>query len=326
MLEPLLLIHGADPYLVTAAAHEARSGLCQDLISELGLEEFKGSSDIDAIERSLATPPFLAIRRVVMIWDPPQLTAGKRSPREMEKLLGALAARAETTATCLVVRSLLPATSVLAKGVRSLGGEARLIPRPTGRELRGYVERRVHARGLSLEAPVVRLLLDVAAQDLGWLEMELEKLELYGQGGHAINGEEGVLLVTAAPSTEVYRVSDALFETPATVGPRLQAVLGRSDIQAPVVVGALARTLRDLIDYSDPQAGDRWKAAPAWRQDRLSRQLSRAGSDRVRRWLVALADLDWETRAGLVDASDGLETLLARMAVEIQESRRPGDA
>ncbi len=322
MREPLLLIHGADPYLVTTAAHQARADLCQDLISDLGLEEFKGSSDLDAIERSLATPPFLAIRRVVMIWDPPQLAVGKRSPQAVERLLGALAARADTTATCLVVRSLLASPSVLAKGVRGLGGEVNQIPRPTGRELRAYVDRRIDARRLNLEMPVVRLLLDVAAQDLGWLEMELDKLELYGQAGARIGETEAALLVTAAPPTELYRVTDALFESPSAVGPRLRAVLGRADIQPPAVVGALARTLRDLIDYSDPQPGDHRKATPAWLQERLSRQLSRAGRERIQRWLIALADLDWETRTGAVDASEGLETLLARMAVELQESRR----
>ncbi|HUY54620.1 MAG TPA: hypothetical protein VMV23_05630 [Candidatus Nanopelagicaceae bacterium] len=321
MLEPLLLIHGADPYLVAKAAQEARSALCQDLISDLGLEEFKASADLDAIERSLATPPFLAIRRVVMIWDPPQLGGGKRSPREIDRLLATLASRAETTATCLVVRSQLPATSVLIKGVRSLGGEVRPIPRPTGSDLRVYVERRLQARGLPLSAATVRLLLEVAAHDLGWLEMELEKLELYQQQGQPISDEEAVLLVTPAPPPQLYRVTDALFESPATAGPKLQAVLSRPDIQPPMVVGALARTLRDLIVYSDPQANPPAKPVPPWLQERLARQLKQVGRERARRWLVELADLDWATRAGLVDASSGLEAILARIAVESQGSR-----
>ncbi len=321
MLEPLLLIHGADSYLVTKAAQEARSALCQDLISDLGLEEFKASADLDAIERSLATPPFLAIRRVVMIWDPPQLGGGKRSPREMERLLATLAARAETTATCLVVRTQLPVTSVLGKGVRALGGEVRLIPRPTGHDLRGYLERRLQARSLRLPAGAVRLLLEVAAQDLGWLEMELEKLDLYRQGGQAIGDEEASLLITPAPPTELYRVTDALFDSPATAGPRLQAVLSRPDIQPPMVVGSLARTLRDLIAYSDSRANPPVKAVPPWLQERLARQLKQVGRERARRWLVELADLDWATRTGLVDAASGLDALLARIAVEIQRGR-----
>jgi len=327
MLEPLLLIHGADPYLVTTAALETRSSLSQDLISELGLEEFKGSSDVDAIERSLATPPFLAIRRVVMIWDPPQLASGnRRSPHELERLLGALSARAETTATCLVVRSALPSTSVLVKGVRKLGGEVRLIPRPTGRDLRGYLEHRLQARGLRLEPTTIRLLLEVAAQDLGWLEMELEKLELYLQEGERISEAEAAQLVTAAPPTQLYRVLDALFDAPASAGPKLQSVLARPEVQPPVVVGALARALRDLIQYSDPGSAPTGKPTPPWRQERLARQLQQVGRERARRWLVELADLDWSTRAGLVDAHAGLESLLARIAVEILEARRPRPA
>jgi DNA polymerase-3 subunit delta len=317
MTEPLVLLHGEDQYLVTAAARALRDQLCQDLISDLGLEEFKGSSDLDEIERSLATPPFIAIRRVVVIWDPPQLATGKRAGRDAERLLEVLEARADTTATAVVVRGLLPPSSSFIKGVRHLGGEVRLLPRPRGRELRRHVGERIRARGLNLAEPVVQLLMDVAGHDLGWLEMELDKLELYQENGQRIGEEEGTRLVTGAPPTELYRLTDAIFESPASVGARLRSALGRADIQPQVVVGALARMLRDLVSFADPGEAARWSSVPPRRRERLSGHLSRAGRVRLARWLVALSQLDWETRTGRVDAAEGLEALVARMASEV---------
>ncbi|MGA8427146.1 MAG: hypothetical protein WB801_06125, partial [Candidatus Dormiibacterota bacterium] len=98
MFEPLLLVHGDDPFLVTRAALRRREELTTDLVSELGLEEFRGSRDVDAISRSLSTPPFLSVRRLVVIWDPPQLAGGQKSAQEAQLLGEALGGRLETTA------------------------------------------------------------------------------------------------------------------------------------------------------------------------------------------------------------------------------------
>jgi DNA polymerase III delta subunit len=321
MTEPLVLIHGEEQFLVTAAARAWRDELCQDLISDLGLEEFKSSTDLDAIQRSLATPPFIAIRRVVLIWDPPQLAPTKRAGRDAERLLEVLEARADTTAVAVVVRGVLSASSPFTKGIRRLGGEIRLIPKPKGRELRRHLGERIRARGLNLAEPVVQLLADVGGHDLGWLEMELEKLELYQEGGQRIGEDEGTRLVTGAPPTELYRLTDAIFESPGSVGPRLRSALGRADIQPQVVVGALARTLRELISFGDPLEAARSNAVPTWRQERLSGHLARAGGGSAAIWLVALAELDWRTRTGQVDAAEGLEALLARMASEVAQTR-----
>jgi DNA polymerase III delta subunit len=173
---------------------------------------------------------------------------------------------------------------------------------------------------------VVQLLLDVAGHDLGWLEMELDKLELYQEDRQRIGEEEGTRLVTGAPPTELYRLTDAIFESPGSVGAKLRSALGRADIQPQVVVGALARMLRDLVSFGDLGEAARWSSVPPWRRERLSSHLSRAGRARLARWLVALSQLDWETRTGRVDAAEGLEALLARMASEMVAApvrRRP---
>lgn len=333
VLEPLVLIHGGDSYLVGAAAQEFRDQLCADLISELGLEEFRSATDLDEIERSLATPPFLAVRRVVMIWDPPQIAPPKRqattaaadSQRKrdgqearLRGLLRTLAARAETTAACVVVRQALPPSSAAVKGIRALGGEVRLVAAPRGQDVTRHVESRAKARGLKLPPQAIHLLTDVANQDMGWLESELDKLALYAADGHPVTPQVARLLVPPAPPQELYRLTDAIFEDPSSVGRRLDALWGRPDVQPQVLVGTVARVLRDLIAYSDPDQRPALENTPAWRLRKLAAQSSRAGASRLRRWLVELSELDWLTRTGQVDGREGVDLLLARMAFEVQ--------
>ena len=312
----MVLLHGEDRYLVTEAAGALRSQWGAEMGSELGLEEFRDLSDMDAVERSVASPPFLALRRVVVLWDP-QL--GPRGARETEALLGAISRRAETTAVLVVARSLVPASSPLLRGLRHLGAEVRLVPRPKGAALRQHVDQRVRARGLNLAAPLYPRLVEIAAESLGRLEMELDKLALYpDRPGEPIPEAVGAALLSPVPPRELYRLTDALFDAPARVGPLLSGLLSRPEVPPQLVVGALARALRDLISLAAGEPG----AMPPWKAERMGRQLRRAGEPRLRRWLISLADLDWQTRAGLVEAADGLETLLAGMAAELTVSPR----
>lgn len=313
----MVLVHGDDPYLVTTAALRIRTQLTTDLVSDLGLEEFRSARDLDAISRSVATPPFLALRRLVVIWDPPQLTAGQRSAKEAESLGAALESRLETTAVLVVCRSTVSPSSPLLHAIRAQRGEIRLLKKPKGRELRRYVDDEVRTRGLQLGQAVLTRLTEIAAQDLGRLHQELEKLDIYGSGQARIADSEALLLVPPAPPTQLYRLTDSLFEAPRRVGERLSDIAGRPDLPPPLVVGAVARVVRELISFADDQGPS---LAP-WKEEKLRQHLKLAGEPRLRRWLVQLADLDWSTRIGLVDGQAGLELLLARMATELSSRR-----
>ncbi len=192
----------------------------------MGLEEFRSARDLDAIAQSIATPPFLAIRRLVMIWDPLQLTGGQRASHEAEALGATLGTRLESTAVVVVHRGVLPASSPLLQAMRVQRGEVRLLKRPKGRELRRYVDDQVQTRGLHLGQAVLTRLAEVAAQDIGQLHQELEKLQLFMLGGGRIADSDALLLIPPAPPTELYRLTDALFEEPGRVGERLRQIAG----------------------------------------------------------------------------------------------------
>ncbi|HEY6537744.1 MAG TPA: hypothetical protein VI138_01735 [Candidatus Dormibacteraeota bacterium] len=313
MVEPLVLVHGDDRYLVRTAALRLRGQLSADLIEDLGLEEFRSSRDIDAIARSVATPPFLAIRRLVVIWDPPQASGGGRGGNELQQLIDALGQRLDTTALLVVCSTTVAPGSALLEAVRAGGGEVRLLKRPRGRELRLYVENEIRSRRLQRGRAAQVRLLDVAGQDLGRFHQELAKVEVFSAGEGRISDADALLLIPPAPPTELYRLTDTLFEAPARVRDRLDEIGGRSDLAPPAVVGALARVLRDLITLAEHGGA----SLPPWKEERMRSQLARAGAPRLRRWLVELADLDWSTRTGAVDGQEGLELLLASMASEL---------
>jgi len=336
VLEPLILLHGDDPYLALASARELRDELCRDILPDLNLEEFRASTDLDEIARSVASPPFLSIRRVVVLWDPPQFAPAKRKApgkagekaktdrleTSAQALLKALGGRSDTTATVVVVRHSLAANSIPVKGIRSLGGEVRPLLRPKGQELRRYVERRAASRNLKLPPLAIQLLVEVAARDLGTLEGELDKLDLYRADGRPITQAVARLLITATPPQELFRLTDALFSQPATVGARLEALWGRPGADPQLIVGTVARLLRDLIAYSDPAGRGALETLPSWRLERLSAQSRRAGALRLRVWLAELAELDWKTKTGQVDARAGLEVFLGSMAWELAHEGR----
>ena len=317
MIEPLVLLHGDDPYSVTVAAQRLRTQLSSDIVADLGLEEFRSSRDIDAIARSVATPPFLALRRLVLIWDPPQILGGQRSAQEVELLAAAIAGRLESTALLVVCRTTLAPSSPLLQAVRTQGGEVRSLRRPRGPELRRYVDEQIRKRKLRLGRPTVSRLVEVASHDLGRFHQDLEKLEIFAAGDEQLSDADALLLVPPAPPTDLYRLTDALFENPGQVGARLGELTGRSDLPAAKLVGTLARAFRDLISFAEQPGA----SLPPWKADRLRGHLKRVGEPRLRRWLIDLADLDWATRTGAVDGQEGLELLLARMATELSSQR-----
>lgn len=311
-----MVVLGDDTHLVTDQAIQLRAELSQELLSEVGLEEFRRSRDLDAIAQSVETPPFLAVRRVVLIWDPPQLESGRRSDSESERLAEILGRRPDSTAVVVVCRRPGAAASNLVLRLKKAGAELRRLQRPRGAELRGYVRRRLQLRGLRLGRAVEDRLLEVAQRDLGQLEQELEKLSVLAAGAAAVGDAEALRLVTPAPPTEAYRLTDALFESPARAGARLRDLRQSPDYAPQMLVGALARVLRDLIAYSDPGAPPS-SDLPSWREDKLRAHLRRSRPERLQTWLVELADLDWRSRTGELDLDEGLEFLLGLIAAEL---------
>ncbi|MGH7641248.1 MAG: DNA polymerase III subunit delta [Candidatus Dormibacteria bacterium] len=313
-MEPLILVHGDDAFLVTRAATAQLARLLEGVDPDLALEQFRAPRDLVLVAESLATPPFLSPRRVVVVWDPPQLAKGERSAKSAEQLLALLAERAETTAALLVCRSPLAPNSPALHKLKHHGGQVHQIHRPKGRDMGDHLGQELRRRGLRAGRRLQLRLLEIGSQDLGRLDQELDKLELLGKGA---SEDECLQLVPPLPPGELYRLSDCLFNSPERLGLALGAMTGGNELAPVVVIAFMARVLRDLITFAEGGSA----SIPDWRRQRLERQLQRAGASRLRHWLVQLSDLDWSTRTGAVDPGEGLEVLLAGFCRELLRGR-----
>ncbi len=317
MPEDLRLIHGDDPYLVEQEAGRWRDQQA-DAGSDLGPEEFRGSRDWDSLSQSLATPAFLTDRRAVLIWDPPQVLRGQTAAADgdLERFVQLLDTREPTTAVAIALRQTLVAGSKALKRLLAVGAQVTLLQRPKGAELRRYLQRELQRSGLRLGAPSTERLLAIAGHSLGQLASEIQKLQMYAGNQGKVGDAEAARLIAPGPTPEIYRLTDAIFGSPARAPGVLQQLRGSPESSPQMVIGALARVLRDLLSL----AAGAQLGLPDWRRERLGRQLDRAGHDRVFRWLVGLADLDWAIRVGAVGAEEGLEAMVARMCLEISRS------
>lgn len=166
---------------------------------------------------------------------------------ELRAFLGELP---ETTALVLVEDQLDPAAvEALLPPDRS---HVRGYERPKPAELGRWIERRAKHHGGRIEAAAVRQLAQLAPDDLGLLDAELQKLITYADG-RAV-GVDDVHLLSASPEVTIFGLLDALGQNqrgPALVHLRQLFQRGeRPEAIVPQVAASLRRLIqaRELID------------------------------------------------------------------------------
>ncbi len=333
MSEPLVLVHGEEPFLVERDVRAQLQSWAVGLdAAGFGTETFRDPTDLDAVARSLGTPAFLDPHRVVVLWDPPACRerprrAAEPAPdradsstwaREAARLVAALEQRDPSTAVCLGIRwKLAERHPVLVAARRT--GTVRIHPRLRARDLRTHVETELRARGLRV-APVVQArLLEVAERGLGRLDQELGKLALVGDERGRVDTEAAQALVPADPAGAVWGLTDSLVDRPLEAPARLAALLAQPDSNVPGLIGWIAAAIRRLLStQARLTAGQTPTEASGeregWKAEQRCRQARRVPGPELQRWLEALAELDSAYRSGRIEAAEGLRLLVAAAA------------
>src|SRR5258708_4937780 len=147
----ILLLHGDNRHLVDRDARAWLATARERCSSDLNIEIFDAPARLDQGRRSLSEVPFLDAERFVLVRDAPQLAERQRRGSDgPAALVAALEARAPTTMVCLVVHGRVAAGSAVLGTVRTLGGEVRQHDLLRGRDLRAWVERRLHDQGVRM--------------------------------------------------------------------------------------------------------------------------------------------------------------------------------
>lgn len=246
---PLLLLHGREPLLIDEALGRLATAVVQDpdqaaLNREVLAAE---TATADAILTAVATLPFLAGRRLVIVRGAEAL-----APREAGRLAAEVERRRRAGAPWP------PPTAVLVFVAHDLDPRApwlRLVPAeaqvevraPTGRALVGWLRARARREGIDLQGEAAELLIDLVGEEPARLAGELEKTFLYADpGARRIGPAEVQAVVGEARVRRLFELTRALEGGEA--GPTLRALdaLLASGEEPLALLGQVTRHVREL--------------------------------------------------------------------------------
>jgi DNA polymerase-3 subunit delta len=331
----LILIHGDERFLVDREARAWLAAARAVTASEFSIEVLDAPAKLDGLRRSLIEVPFLDARRHVLVRDPPQLSErARRGADSAEALAAALETRAPTTSVCLVAHTKVTPANPVLKAVQRLRGRISEHVPPRGRELRGWVERRVTERRLRLPRGAVDHLLLVVGADLGRMENELDKLAARSAGGAAPTLEDVRILAGGMEQLAAWDVVERLLTPPPGRGAAAVVALIDDGVSPIYLLSVVAGQLREVLAASEVLAAGGGATAvasrlglPPWRAERLVRWAARVRPEQLVDWLRQLQRLDAGVKAGELDDASGLQAFVLRAGGELAGSghgARPG--
>ncbi len=263
----------------------------------------------------LATLPFLAPRRVVLIRDADAFVTANRE--RLEKYLE----RPSPTGTLILeCRSFNRATR-LAKAVPKVGGELMECKKLVGPALTAFVTAEARARGKTLSASAAARLVNLAGADTGVLTGEVEKLALYAGERRDITDEDVDALVGQTREEKIFAALDAAALGRTRDALELwQQVLATDRSAVHKALGGMMYRIRQWLavhrltgaGLTVPEAARR---LGAWGRDReLEALIRRLPPLLLRRLAAAVAQLDSQAKLGTRSIETGVELILVRLA------------
>jgi DNA polymerase-3 subunit delta len=326
------LITGDDASLLSEALTKLLDSLCG---SDFVPVEEHGADGDDAIDiapvlDALATPPFLADRRIVVVRaadrldaaQATQLAARVKEPSESNILVLVTSGSGDGRARSVPV--------ALSRAVKANGEVIDTSP-GQGRQRSDWISDRIRHAGVRLDAGAAKLLSEHLGEDVARLQSILELLEsAYGEGGKVGPAELAPFLGDSG-SVPPWDLTDTLDRgnTAEAVKAlhRMMDAGGRHPLQ---VMASLHRHFGGMLrlDGADVRSGDDaaaiLKMSP-YPAKKIFEQGRRLGHDRVARAIEVLAEADADLR-GRLGWPDALvmEVLVARLAQLARPRAAPG--
>lgn len=307
---PILLLHGDESFLVDDETRRTLAGWREALVSEFGEEALDPSAlTLARLRDAVLQVPFLDPYRVVSVRG--------LALRRADGLAPAIADVPESTRLLIAVNGKLTASSKLLKAVTAAGGRVKEHPSLRGRSLQTWIFTRTREYGLPTAAGAA--LVRLSRPDLGVIDSELRKLAAYRASGNELDQAAIDELVVAARQDEIFRLTDHLLPRPNAEAWRVLA--GLLEREPPTTIAyRLARHLALVLDVrarqergeslSQVQSGMREHAFVVQKAFDAAHGVSAA---QLEAGLRALLAYEWEVKSGQIDATLGLETVLAKL-------------
>ena len=277
--------------------------------------EERGGPSPAAVFDDLATLPFLAPRRVVIVRDADAFVSAAR-----ESLERYLAHPAPTGTLILECRS-FPKNTRLYKAVQQAGGLLQECKKATDRGAPKWVADAAARRGKQIDEAAISRLLDRVGHDTGVLENEVEKLSLYVGRRATITCDDVDTLVGLSREERIFAVLETAGSGQLAAALRQWRQVLSSDPAAPYrAVGGMAFVLRRWLAAHRLAAEGQGVRAIApkvmmWRkEDLLAQILRRNPPGRVRRLLAAVAEADLQAKQGRRSIETAIEALIIATA------------
>ena len=329
-LKPAYLIHGDDHGAIVErrarlrALAEAQQGV------GAGIEQLEGDRATPELAAAALAAMTLAIGRRVIIVEGVE----RWRDADVEKhLVPALQSMPPETTLALFAReeARVKAPAAAHRAVAEVGGQvvAQMMAKPW--ELAKWVRDQAHKMGLELDPAAAKALVAQVGERPQRLLRELEKLALEGDQregvpARRVGAEEVELRAAQSAEWRAYALADALVGADAREATRSYLRLREQGERLPGLTYLMAARLRDALELalrlrsgSSPAELKRSLRMPARAADRLLADVARSDPERLRSALIALAELEVDSRGGAALAASrsplaglGEETLAVR--------------
>lgn len=321
-IPPCVVIFGDEEYQKIGALRSALNDLLPpDVDRSMALCEYDGTRNeedggptLARVMDDLATLPFLADRRVVVVQEADKFISAWR-----ERLENYLAKPHHSATLVLVCRSFMKTTR-LYKAAASVG-RIHECKKLTGRALVEFVQSEFARLGKRAAPNVAPRLVELIGGEQGVLAGEVEKLTLYALDRPSVTEQDVDELVGLSREEKVFAVMDmaALGRLPQALT-LWQNVLATDPAAAFRALGGITFVLRRWLTAHELVAEGQGVRAIAprvmmWgREAELEQILRRLPVGVVRRLLAAVAELDSQVKTGGRSIEAGVEALLLRLS------------
>ena len=251
-LAPLYFLSGDEPLGAQECADAIRAAAAAAGHGERKVYTVESGFDWDAFYADLRERSLFAERRLIEL----RLPSGK--PGEQgARVLAEIAADPAPDVVLLVTTGKLDKQARAAKWVAALerAGVAIALYPVDARQLPGWIERRMRARGLVPDPEVVQMLAYYTEGNLLACAQEIEKLAMRGLTAVTTDDIAGDLGDNARFT--VYALADAALAGDARAALRILRVLAAEGESPVLTLWALAREVRDLARMAQAVAGGR---------------------------------------------------------------------
>ncbi|MFQ5805089.1 MAG: DNA polymerase III subunit delta [Phycisphaerae bacterium] len=320
---PIVVFHGDEEFQKSGGLRQLLDSLLPpEADRTMAVREYEGTRPEDqggpglaTVLDDLATLPFLADRRVVIIRDADKFITAHR-----ERLESYLGCPAPTGTLVLVCRSFLKTTRLYKRAVAA-GGQVIECKKLTERGLIDFVLAETRARGTRMDRGVAARLVELIGREQGLLAAEVEKLSLYIGDRPAITAGDVSDLVGLTREEKIFAVMDAAATGQLPQALQLWHQVVATDVAAIFkALGGMAFVVRRWIAAHQMLADGLPIRAIApkvmmWGREReLDTLLRRLSPLRLKRILAAIAELDSQAKVGSRSIETGIEALLIEVA------------